>query len=277
MRTPTSWGGRLLRESRHAVGFALAGGALFACSLITNLNPLTSDAGSADAAGDVAVDAANDATFCAQYADAGPLTYCEDFDSVTDAAALNLVESGATATLDTTDYVSPPASLLVNVPMLPDAGSTSRAYLSHGIAAEPTTVTVDFWLQVENATTGYANVMVINLAAADFEFQLVLQLYPGSYALQERVPTADGGATQVTHSATDFQWDSNWHHIVVTLSVATPKSSTLTLDDGKEVQVNSLDTSWETGVFTLDVGVTSVPQPTTWTVHIDNVLAQLSL
>jgi hypothetical protein len=198
---------------RRVALVAVAVASALGCSILTNLDDLGSDASATSDASDASVDIAVEATthdagsdghFCDPYIDAGLLVYCEDFDSVTDASLLNLdLTGGATATVDTMDWTSPPASLLATAPAAD--GGVLKAFLAHSMSVAPSQVTLDFELEVEATGNDSANVAVIAVSSGASQWQLVLDLAAaGGFEVQESIPTADGGHDVINHSHITF-------------------------------------------------------------------------
>lgn len=267
--------------------FVAVSGAI-ACSALTNLDDLSSSDAAPDATdGAPAIDANIDAPIEASASDAGdgaafcapytsPLVYCESFDGE-DASALGLAHTGgATAVLDDSDFTSPPTSLLLTAPV--GDGGTIKACLTKDMAIEPMVTVVDMRVRIDAGSN--MNVVTITLNASSVERTLALIVAPamgGQVLFQEAIP-GDGSTAYVAHPAITFNLaDGQWHLVEVVLDLG-HKSTTLTID-GTILETNyPLQPGWVKGLFTLNAGITygfSAPAPRT--VHVDDVLATLSL
>jgi hypothetical protein len=263
---------------------ALAVVAAASCSLFTNLDDLGSHDASSDTASDVGsdavpdvgsdvVDAASDGHFCDPYADAGILVYCQDFDSV-DASTLDLVTAGvgATATVDTLDWTSSPASLLVSVP----ATDGGHAYLAHSMPVTPSAVTLDVDMKVESIGSTAANALVLTLGGGSTLCSLVLDVESGSaVAIQEDTPTGDGGHLITGHGPIDVALGNGWHHFHISLVLDPSPTSSVTIDGMPEEINHPLQPDWTTGLFSLSVGITFTVNGQ-WSFRYDSVLVELT-
>ncbi len=252
-----------------------------ACSVLTNLDDLrnTSDATAPDVGAEPDAEpdvtsAPDSATFCAPYENVA-LAYCESFDTITDASMPTLVTGNATAIIDDADFVSPPASLLMQVPAS-DAGSV-KSYLSRAIAVEPSKVVVDFELEVQSFANTSVNIAAIGIASTPINRTLVAILYVDGIQLQESAPGADGGIEYIDHPFINLTWNHTWHAIEIVLDIANKTSSLVV--DGTTWEANyPLVPGWVKGLFTLNVGVTYANAPNAgYALRVDNVLAQLTL
>ncbi len=232
------------------------------------------DVGVADTSTDAPTDARTEAgvPFCAPYLDAGPGTFCQDFDSIGDASMLGASASpGVDVALDTSDFVSPPASLRITMPAA-DAGALHGS-VTHAMTIAPTTVTLDFDLKVTAAASSSANVASLGFSSG-FRALIVVVVSSGLY-LEENAPPPDGGANVLfNHPKISVTWGSSWHHVQVVLSLAS-KTSTVVLDGTPRETNFALEGNWVTGTVNFTYGV-SYTATGPWDLAQDNVLLQLA-
>ncbi len=252
-------------------GFALSG-----CYWLASYQDLTSglgeeagtatDAGSGDspvtiADSSVQVDAAEAASeaapgpFCPP--DAGPLTYCMDFDGV-DASALGIGSSQASAAIVSGIYVSPPSSLHVQT----YASASGAAYYVN-FPFQPTTARLEF--QIRDAALGqWVTLLSIGIhPASQIGENLNVVVSPtGAFEIQEYFSLPDGGNEQGGQPGQPVEGGADpdaWHHVVLTLTVndATQQYFCgLTVDDQVITDDQPLQLSWSQGNASLGVGVT---------------------
>ncbi len=243
----------------------------------------TADGSITDAANDVTTnetsifDAPTDAPdagapFCAAYAEAGASTFCQDFDSITDAAALApIVSSSAQFELDTSDYASPPASLRVTI--LPsDSGAPLHGFAQVATNIAPTSSTLDFDMKVSSVASLPVNVATMTFSTGR---EILLAVTKSGLFLEEGTPL-DGGALS-NHPVVTFTWDNTWHHITLVLSLGpNVKTSTIVIDGTTYENGFSLLGNWSaTGTVMFAYGVTYTPTGP-WTIGQDNILLRLT-
>ena len=208
--------------------------------------------------------------YCAAYADAGASTFCEDFDSIGDAGALEpVVSTGVAVTLNTTDYTSPPASMFVTIAPA-DASGVFHGSVKQSMSFTATTCTLDFDMKVA-VGPATANVAELDLAGRE----LLIAVYNGGLFVEEDAPPPDGGSVMLfNHPTIAFTWDSMWHHIHFVLSLSS-QTSTLTIDGTPKESNYPLAGNWVPGTVTFVYGV-SYAANGPWTIGQDNVLLQLA-
>jgi hypothetical protein len=264
--------------------------AMSSCALLTDVDGLATDAGgesgadattdapdeaSGDASTDVAVEA-EAGPFCAPYAEAGVLVYCQDFDAP-DAAALAFLTSGTgAAAVDTSDDLSPPASLLTSV-AVSDAG-TAHAYSNHVMSVAPSTATLSFDMKVVTLGAPYLDIVELVFAETTGTRDLILQIDPTGMTVEEEYPL-DAGFTTLSHPHIGFAWGNGWHHVVVTANLSgTTKTSSLVIDSQTLEANYALFPGWTPALFNVAIGVTFAPtSPSAWAVRFDDELVQLTL
>jgi hypothetical protein len=226
-----------------------------------------------DAQGDADADAG---PFCP--VDAGPYTYCMDFDGI-DAASLDLQTTQAEAGIVNGIYVSPPSSLGVK---LNGGWGTAGSY------------TVDFPFMPKNVRLEYqfmpqplgSEVTTLGIAfyVADSQTWEALQVLVdprGDFQVQEwfSTPDAGNGWSHGTFSLEGGTQTGAWHHVVLTMTVDDSQGryfSGLTVDD----QVLELDVPlqgpWAQGTVHINVGSTFAQEAGS-DFYYDNVRADFGL
>ncbi len=264
--------------------FAMSG-----CALLTDVSGLAGDAGvesgvdattdapeeaSVDASADVAVEAEAGA-FCAPYAEAGVLVYCQDFDAPD--ASLSFLTSGTgAASVDTGDDLSPPASLLATVGAS-DAG-IAHAYLNRLMSVAPSTAVLSFDMKVVTIGAPYLDVVELVFAQTTGTRDLIVQIDPAGLTVEEEYPV-DAGFTTLSHPHIAFTWGNGWHHFVVTANLSGATKTSSLVIDSQTLEANyPLFPGWTPALFNVAIGVTFAPtSPSAWTVRFDDELVQLTL
>ncbi len=214
------------------------------------------------------------APFCATYADAGASTFCQDFDSITDAAVLApVVSSLAQFELDTNDWATPPASLLVTIAPS-DSGAPLHASAQYATGFTPTAITLDFQMKVSSVATSPANAATLTFSA---NREMIFAVTDSGFFLEESTPLADGGTPNVlsNHPVVSFPWDNSWHLVTIVISF-TANTSTITVDGQKLENDFSLLGNWSSvGSVTLGYGVSYTPTGP-WKIGQDNILLRMT-
>jgi len=189
--------------------------------------------------------------------DAGPLTYCMDFDSV-DGAEPTLGTFMATASIVTGTFVSPPKSLFVS---LTDQSANGGYSISFPVT--PTTVRLEF--QVRAAVLGQgASLSNVGLSMDSTWRGLTVLMNPRcNFHVEEYFSLADGGFEQNDHPGAELagcDGDAGaWHHVVLTLTVddsSQQYTSSLTVDEQVFEDNQPLSLTWIPGEVGLSLGVT---------------------
>lgn len=256
-----------------AVLTVIAGWCLAGCYWLLSTGDLTN--GGADASSDVvhhetgsevggptidaSVDAPSDAEagpFCPP--DAGPYTYCMDFDGI-DAAALNLYANQADVGIVDGVYVSPPSSL--GVKLNGDWG-TSGGY-SVDFPYEPKTVRLEyeFMPQPLGSEVTTPGISFYVPSTQTWEALQVLVDPKGNFQVQEWFSFPDGGTgwSHGTFSLEGGTMTGAWHHVVLTMTVDDSQGryfSGLTVDDQVLEYDVPLMGPWAQGKVNIGIGST---------------------
>ena len=226
------------------------------------------------APGDASFDAGDvQVPFCASYADAGATTFCQDFDSISDAAVLApVVSPTGQFQLDTTDYASSPHSLRVTIASS-DSGAALHAVAQGGVSVAPSTVTVDFDMKVSStAATATANIATLKFSS---QRELLLAITSNGFFLEENTPAADGGTGGLSnHAVVGFAWNAAWHHFTIAISFI--QRTSVIMVDGTTYENDLLLGNWTTvGMATLEYGISYTPAGL-WTIGQDNILLRVT-
>jgi len=252
-----------------AVLSAIAGWYLVGCYWLVSTGDLTS--GGPDGGNDVApqeaggdsvgpmVDAeggADTGPFCP--VDAGPYTYCMDFDGI-DAATLNLYVNQADAGIVDGIYVSPPSSLRVK---LNGGWGTAGAY-NVDFPFKPKTARVEYQFMPQPLGSWVTSVGVyLWVSSTQTSESLQVLVAPnGDFQVQEWFSGPDGGAgwSHGTFSLEGGTLPGAWHHVVLTMTVDDSQGryfSGLTVDDQPLELDVPLQGPWAQGTAHLGVGST---------------------
>jgi len=213
---------------------------------VVDAQPAAQDAGSDTGPG----------PFCPK--DAGPYSYCMDFDGV-DAATLGLGSYEANARIVTGTYVSPPSSLYVGL-----GGTGSSGAYSVAFPFKPTISTLEFEMRVTSLNQ-WVTTLSISLSGDSVAQGRTLNVVvsdQGAYQVQEYFPLDDGGNEQNGHPGFMLDGgagDGQWHHVVLSLTVDDTNHdyfSGLTVD-GQVLEANvPLALAWAQGTAYLGIGVT---------------------
>lgn len=273
-----------------AVLSAIAGWYLAGCYWLLSTGDLTSggpDAG--DEAGrreagskgtgptvDAEGDAGDAGPFCP--VEAGPYTYCMDFDGI-DAASLNLYENQSDTGIVDGIFVSPPSSLGVK---LNGGWGTSGGY-GVDFSFKPKTARVEYQFMPQPLGSWVTSVGISLFVSSTqtSESLQVLVAPDGEFQVQEWFEGPDGG-TGWSHGTFALEGGTTvgaWHHVVLTMTVDDSQQryfSGLTVDD----QVLELDVPlqgpWAQGTAHLGVG-SSFAQEAGSDFYYDNVRADFGL
>jgi hypothetical protein len=214
--------------------------------------PGTSDDGGSGA---IVEDSSAPQPFCPP--DAGPLTYCMDFDGV-DASAIGLGSYLADAAIVSTTSVSPPSSLAVTL----NGAQSSGAY-GVSFPFQPVTSVLQFDMLIAKAGQ-WVTTLAISLVpdSPQTEQNLNVVVGPnGEFQVQEYIQLSDGGVEQGGQPDVTLDGGSlgAWHHVVLSLTVDDATqiyTSTLTVDDQVLEDAVPLTFPWVRGNARLGVGVT---------------------
>lgn len=242
---------------------------LAGCYWLASYEDLTSGLGDAGAesgggavsgpgaeAGPSAAEASVAGPFCPP--DAGPLTYCMDFDGV-DASAIGLGAYLADADIVTGTFVSPPSSLAVSL-----NGSASSGSYGVSFPFEPVTTRLEFQIMTF-ALDQWVTTLNITLAQASPQTEQGLNVVvspTGEFQVQEYIALSDGGVEQGGHPAVPLDGGEGlgaWHHVVLSLTVDAVNqnyTSSLTVDDQVLEDAMPLQFQWAPGNASLGIGVT---------------------
>jgi hypothetical protein len=254
-----------------AVLSTIAGWYLVGCYWLVSTGDLTS--GSADGGNDVAsretggesggptVDAEADADagpFCP--VEAGPYTYCMDFDGI-DAASLNLYVNQADAGIVDGIYVSPPSSLRVK---LNGGWGTAGAYnvdFSSKFIPKTAHLEYQFMPQPLGSWVTSMGISLYVSSTQTWESLQVLVAPDGGFQVQEWFEGPDGGTgwSHGTFALEGGTLEGVWHHVVLTMNVDDSQGryfSGLSVDDqALELDV-PLQGPWAQGTAHLGIGST---------------------
>ncbi len=226
--------------------------------------------------GAIVEDASGPQPFCPP--DAGPLTYCMDFDGV-DADAIGLGSYLADAAIVTGTAVSPPSSLAVNL-----TGDQSSGSYGVSFPFQPVKSRLEF--QMLTAAAGQwvttSNIALIQDSPHTAQLLNVVVSPGGLFQVQEYIQLSDGGIEQGSAPAVPLEGGAaigTWHHVVLTLTVDKANQQYtygLTVDDQVLEDATPLEFEWVPGNARLEIGVTygggSGPQ-----FFFDNVRADFTL
>jgi hypothetical protein len=272
-----------------AVLSAIAGWYLVGCYWLVSTGDLTS--GGPDGGNDVTaqeagsdgvgpmVDAgggADTGPFCP--VDAGPYTYCMDFDGI-DAASLNLYVNEADAGIVDGIYVSPPSSLRVK---LNGGWGTAGAY-NVDFPFKPKTARVEYQFMPQPLGSWVTSVGIyLWVSSTQTSESLQVLVAPnGDFQVQEWFSSPDGGTgwSHGTFSLEGGTLPGAWHHVVLTMTVDDSQGryfSGLTVDDqALELDV-PLQGPWTQGTAHLGVGSTFAQEAGS-DFYYDNVRADFGL
>jgi hypothetical protein len=189
--------------------------------------------------------------------DAGPLTYCMEFDGV-DAGVLDAQVFGADVAIVDETYVSFPSSLSVSV-----NGAFSFGRYEVPFQVQPTTTTLEFQVQAPNLTEGVTTMAVALLQTSTQTVRTlnVVMLPNAQFLVQEYFALADGGVEMNAHATRNANTNApnGWHHVVLTLTVDDTNvvyRSSLTLDDVIVEDSEQLALPGAQGTASLHLGVT---------------------
>ena len=243
---------------------------LAGCYWLASYQDLTSDYGKAEAGVDAAADGGTGANadgggeaavetgpFCPP--DAGPLTYCMDFDGV-DAGALGLYTYEAEAGIVGSAFVSPPSALFVNL-VGPDAGASGAYFVNFPFT--PKTARIEF--ELKTAVLGQwvtsLGVQMYEESSQTSRTVQVLVAPDGGYQVQEFISAPSGG-TPFGHTTYELDGglpSSAWHHVVLMVTVddsSKTYTSGLTVDGQVLEDGVPLQASWAQGSAQIGVGST---------------------
>jgi len=189
--------------------------------------------------------------------DAGPLTYCMDFDGV-DASTLQLQTDQASAAIVSGVYVSPPSSLHVKL-----FGTASGAAYYVEFPFQPTTARLEF--EIRNVALGqWVTLLSIGMHTSEQigENLNVVVSPSGVFEIQEYFSLPDGGNAQGGQPGVPVEGGADpdvWHHVVLSLTVNDSTQTYLCglTVDGQVLQDQvPLTLSWAQGNASIGVGVT---------------------
>jgi len=258
---------RVLIASASALPLALSLGGCYWLASYADLTSGLGDAGSPASGTDAGpgpvvdgagIDAAVPAPtrFCP--ADAGPYSYCMDFDEL-EAGAPAIGTYEAKAGIVSGTYVSPPNALSVDLYGLGSNGGYNVPF-----SFQPTVSRMEF--EVLAPTVGqWVTTLAVSLQAQGTGETLNVVVSPqGEFQVQEYFALEDGGNEQDGHQTPPLDGGvdaSAWHHVVLTLTTnpSNPQgqqyTSGLTVDGQVLEDQVPLGLTWAQGTPTLSVGV----------------------
>lgn len=279
------------RPLAGAVLSAIAGCYLAGCYWLLSTGDLTS--GTPDGGGDAlardtgsdgsgpTVDAEGDGgdagPFCPL--DAGPYTYCMDFDGIDAASLPNFYAVEADAGIVDGIFVSPPSSLGVK---LNGGWGTAGAY-SVDFKFKPKTMRLEyqFMPQPLGSWVTSPGISLYVSSTNTWEALQVLVAPDGRFQVQEWFQGPDGG-TGWTHGIFSLEGGTTegaWHHVVLSLTVDDSQQrylSGLTVDDQALELGVPLQGPWEQGTVHLGIGSTFAQEGGS-DFYYDNVRADFGL
>jgi hypothetical protein len=266
-----------------------------ACSLLVSLDDLGgSDASdvvttdvppspdvTTDAMMDVSADTAVDARFCATQALAdGGVTFCDDFDTP-DAVAFatwsTVVENGGGSASIIASNDSPPNAAHFHDPGYDGGGADPQCAITKTfLTAATSSITYQFDLRVE----AYPSSGAISLSPVKPDQTKPQQLYfsldSTTAAYAELIDFSDGGTFYNQWTLSQRPMLNVWMHVEVDLTVASPMTVTVYLDEQLAMTANTpLDPRFTAAMPNAAAGITFIDvEPTAAIVDVDNVLIQ---
>jgi hypothetical protein len=266
---------RVLIASASALPLALSLGGCYWLASYADLTSGLGDAGSSPAPGvdsgpgvdagpGPGVDAAGiDAAapvptrFCPS--DAGPYSYCMDFDEL-EAGAPAIGSYEAEAAIVSGTYVSPPNALSVNLYGMGSNGGYNVPFSSF----QPTVSRMEFDVLAPTINQWVTTLAVSLQTAGAGETLNVVMSPQGEFQVQEYFALEDGGNEQDGHQTPPLDGGVDagaWHHVVLTLTTDPSRpqgqqyTSGLTVDGQVLEDQVPLGLTWAQGTPTLSVGV----------------------
>jgi hypothetical protein len=187
------------------------------------------DAGPEAGTHDAAVDAGP--AWCATHG--ASHTACEDFAAGVPDQLVEVALNGAISA-DTTDFESPPQSMLTSIPMLAK-GASGTALASFSLAKiAGTQVVVSSYFNVASTcflmTGSQSAISILAIDFADANYEVVIQVLPSSISLVEIATDADGGNPRMQEQSVQATGLlGGWQNWSLTLDGSAPRSATLTV------------------------------------------------
>jgi hypothetical protein len=260
---------------------------LGACSLLTDVGSLQSDAGVIPEAGapDVPIaDATSEqAPPDAADAEAGTLgfcaalptkpKFCEDFDEgLFSAQFSNVQQNNGTCAASSAASRSAPSSFLAQVPAS-DAGAGS-AFMSRLFVGGASRVDYAFDFRAEAWPTAGKSVVVAGIIIDEgLPSQHTLSFYvTDSYAAVEEIFLQNNMNKYVDHALITHPLLNQWTRVAIALDLQA-RTAAVTLDGATALGSTALDASWGTGVPSIDLGISYVATTAMGsTMRYDNVV-----
>jgi hypothetical protein len=152
--------------------------------------------------------------------------FCDDFDAAPKGARWSAGETtlGAASTLlDSTDAVSAPSSLLLEVPASSGVGHV-ESLLTHAMAASGS-VSVSFDVRADSIDTAEVGIVRVQVGV-DHNFVLFVRKGPGASYLQE-----NSAAPPVFHGLQPgIAWTSGWQRVAIEIDDGSPRRASVRLD-----------------------------------------------
>jgi hypothetical protein len=255
---------------------------LCACGYDWNVPPVPTDAGH------VGFDGAS-LGFCASQP---AHQLCADFDE--DAynaqfASLSLLTPGALLGADTKSWISPPKSLLSQLPQAKT--NTDSAGMGQVFNGRASMVTYAFDMRAEAWVSGQAAAFATILIDDGLPKQHALDLFfgPRGANVQESFYGPDGGSEFLGQVLSQGLQLNSWTHVVITLVLVPKPTCSVTLEVDGDAGGSSLttvlsdaplDPSWAAGTPAVVVGVTYASSQAadagpSWVARYDNVTVDL--
>lgn len=218
----------------------------------------------ADAVGDAGVDGdAAPLPFCSTVVP--PPTFCQDFDEATSPGegwADSYSYLGGALSLDETESVSPPTSLLTTFPA---SSGAPNAYLAQSFAQPGTSLTLDLRIRIDEMDQSIVAVAVIELGTS----QMRILVAKGDWVFEQ-----DWGSSGYLDSYPSVAPTvGQWQHVVWTMTMGTPMTATIAIDGNTLLPTTSLQSELVATAPRIDVGVRYATSPAaSWTIHYDNVI-----
>jgi hypothetical protein len=215
--------------------------------------------------GDAAVDwclanATPDTTFCRDFDDGKPYAY--GF-----AAYLALADGGEAPSVVSTDFVSPPNSMLVPTPALASGSESEQVQLVVHIS-DHTRIQLQFALKLVDYDVSVGDLSLVRIAFDSGNWWVSWDLQ-GNANVYETIVSPDGGQTLVTHPTT-MPALGQWVNVVLTVDVDA-ETVALTLNGAPALQ-DSISAPALVGSLSVTIGINYLQGPATpMSLYYDNV------
>jgi len=252
--------------------------ALGACSLVVELDGLSSPDASRDGASEASIDVAADSLAEAS-TEAGPRfctgkhLLCEDFDddSGSWSDAVQPTANNVTLTVVTNESTSKPASLRI----VPLGANASGGLVGVFPAPPPTDFTCAVSLRIEGFPPG-AIMQAAQLAVSTSDpnviiYDVFFQADTQNAQLYEYENLTDGGGVNSQKSLPFSILDGAWHRLTLTMHVASSPSAVMDLGDNNGTTKTLSPPSPITG-FRYNIGIGFTNAATGWTAYFDDAV-----